>query len=153
MKRPITLESKAGGYLKGSLQDLGVLGRDGTVTGSIVKSIGKINIQVQLKRGEATMSINCVARLSSDNKMHGTFSGCEISRAAESVTGTFEAEKWDLESGSDDDVDGEESPEAGGGGGAGEGGDATPSDTDAESPAAEGGAEKDNENTASKDEE
>ena len=84
------LEKKGGSYFKGTSGEFSPFGREGNVTGSLQRMNGKVNMQVQLvNTAGVTTSFNMVGQVTAEGVYQGTFSGCEISRNAGSVSGTF----------------------------------------------------------------
>ncbi len=84
------LQKKGGSYFKGSSTEFAPFGPEGNVTGSLQRMSGKVNLQVQLvNTAGVTTSFNLVGQVTREQIYQGTFSGCEISRNAGSVSGTF----------------------------------------------------------------
>ena len=84
------LQKKGGSYFKGSSSEFLPFGPEGNVTGSLQRMSGKVNLQVQLVNAAGvTTSFNLVGQVTREQVYQGTFSGCEISRNAGSVSGTF----------------------------------------------------------------
>ena len=84
------LQKKGGSYFKGSSGEFQPFGPEGNITGSLQRMSGKVNLQVQLVNSAGvTTSFNMVGQVTKDKVCQGTFSGCEISRNAGSVSGTF----------------------------------------------------------------
>lgn len=64
--------------------------QDGKVTGATQKASGKVNMTLQVvNAARVTTSFNFVGLMNAAGVLAGTFSGCEISRAAGSVSGSF----------------------------------------------------------------
>jgi hypothetical protein len=67
----------------------GQFGKDGKLTGSIQKSTGKVSMQVQLSSGGVVTSFNINGMMKRTQELVGMFSGCEISKTAANVAGSF----------------------------------------------------------------
>lgn len=86
----LDLQKKGGSYFKGTSTEFQPFGPEGNVTGSLQRMSGKVNLQVQLvNTAGVTTSFNLVGQVTKEQVCQGTFSGCEISRNAGSVSGTF----------------------------------------------------------------
>ena len=85
------LTKKGGSYFKGTSEEFMPFGKEGNITGSLQRMSGKVNMQMQLVNTTGvTTSFNLVGLVTKDKVCQGTFSGCEISRNAGSVSGTFQ---------------------------------------------------------------
>jgi len=83
------LQPKGAAYFQGTCANFGQFGREGKVTGALQRSIGKINMTVQMVNNKITTSFNFVGLMNKSGVYQGTFSGCEISKNAGSVSGVF----------------------------------------------------------------
>lgn len=61
------------------------------MTGSLQRASGQVSMQVQIKNYGTTTSFNFVGSVTPEGELVGTFSGCEISKSAGSVSGVFKA--------------------------------------------------------------
>jgi hypothetical protein len=68
-------------------------GRDGKVTGSIQKLTGKVTLQMNLTNLGIVTSFTVNLMMTHGGELVGTFSGCEISKTAANVAGSFRAVK------------------------------------------------------------
>lgn len=83
------LQPKGAAYFQGTCASFGQFGKEGKVTGALQRSIGKINMTVQMVNNKVTTSFNFVGLMNKSGIYQGTFSGCEISKNAGSVSGVF----------------------------------------------------------------
>jgi hypothetical protein len=63
--------------------------QDGKITGSVQRTNGKVNMTIQMVAMKQTTSFNFVGLMNESGVLMGTFSGCEISKSAGTVSGTF----------------------------------------------------------------
>jgi hypothetical protein len=129
------LQPKGAAYFQGACANFGQFGAEGKVTGALQRSLGKVNMTVQMVNNKVTTSFNFVGmvrrrrrcrrfcrglvwcapllppplspsptlplpspfplpprvQVNRDGIFQGTFSGCEISKNAGSVSGVFKA--------------------------------------------------------------
>lgn len=111
------LEKKGASYFKGVCPEFHPFGANGNITGSLQKINGKVSLQMQLVNAAGvTTSFNLVGAVATGGVYMGTFSGCEISRQAGSVTGIFKAKRIIASDGDGEDEEEDGAAAAGAGG-------------------------------------
>jgi hypothetical protein len=86
------LALKGGSYFFGSCPSFCQFGKDGKVNGALQRTTGKVNMTIQMTNtSKVTTSFNFTGMINHEGTYMGTFSGCEISKSAGSVSGTFTA--------------------------------------------------------------
>ena len=86
------LALKGGSYFFGSCPSFCQFGKDGKVNGALQRTTGKVNMTIQMTNtSKVTTSFNFTGMINHEGTYLGTFSGCEISKSAGSVSGTFTA--------------------------------------------------------------
>jgi hypothetical protein len=106
-KLKLALEMKGAAYFKGDVPEFAQFGKEGKVTGAIQRTLGKVNMTVQMVKDKVTTSFNFVGMMNSAGVLSGSFSGCEISKAAGSCNGSFTMSKVISE---EEEVEVEEEP-------------------------------------------
>ena len=85
----LQLKTKGAAYFQGECPALCQFGRDGKVTGALQRTSGKVNMTIQMSNNKTMTSFNFVGMVNAAGRFSGTFSGCEISKNAGSVSGVF----------------------------------------------------------------
>lgn len=108
----LALDAKGAAYFGGTCADLAQFGRDGKVKGAVQRSNGKVNMTVTLMNNKVTTTFTFTGLMDATGALLGTFSGCEISKAASAASGTFRM----VRIGDGDDEEGGAAGAAAGGG-------------------------------------
>ena len=73
--------------------DFSCMLQEGKVTGALQKSLGRMTLQVQVSSGGVTTQFNFTGYATGKHVVEGKFTGCEISKTAGTVIGTFKMVK------------------------------------------------------------